>query len=57
MRHEGSPHVALTSTVGTAAKLTVKADDRLHRYNPFSRFPVSSPMRFPTTPLALQGAE
>jgi hypothetical protein len=43
MRHDGSPYAALTSTVGAAAKLTVKADDRLHRYNAFSRLPVSPP--------------
>ena len=28
MRHEGSSHAALTSTVRIAGKLTVKADDR-----------------------------
>ena len=27
MRHEGSPHVALSSTVGKAAKLTVAERD------------------------------
>jgi hypothetical protein len=34
MRHEGSSHAALTSTVRIAGK---KADDRFHRYNAFSR--------------------
>ena len=43
MRHEGSSHAALTSTVRIAGK---KADDRFHRYNAFSRRPVSSPVRF-----------
>jgi IS66 Orf2 like protein len=29
-----------------ADRVTVKADDRFHRYNAFSPFPVSSPARF-----------
>jgi hypothetical protein len=51
MQHDGSPHVALTSTVGIAAKLTVKADDRLHRYNAFSRPPCRHRRVFKAPPL------
>jgi hypothetical protein len=52
MRHEGSPHEALRSTVGVAAKLTV-ADDNggkpiFRRWSPYDRagaLPVEPPMR------------
>ena len=35
MRHQGSPHVALSSTVGKAAKLEVKDDIDGPRFVPF----------------------
>jgi hypothetical protein len=52
MRHEGSPHDALRSTVGAAAGLTV-ADDNggkpiFRKWSPYDRegtIPVASPMR------------
>jgi hypothetical protein len=52
MRHEGSPHDALRSTVGAAAGLTV-ADDNggkpiFRKWSPYDRegtIPVTSPMR------------
>ena len=50
MRHEGSPHVALSSTVGKAAKLEVKDDIDGPRFVPFYERRLGrrndSPMRF-----------
>ena len=51
-RHAGSPHVSLTSTVGVAAKLTVREDRRrgpkIVPYEPYNgpiRVGTASPMR------------
>jgi len=48
MRHEGSPHVALSSTVGRAAKLTVDEHSGtvFAKWRPLSVSAVSPPMRF-----------
>jgi hypothetical protein len=56
MRHDGSAHAALTSTVGAAAKLTVQGDERFHRWKPDFRRAVASPMRFSGCPLPHSGA-
>ena len=66
MRHEGSPHVALSSTVGKAAKLTVDEYNGtvFAKWKPHSLSAVPSSMRFdeeavhgqPSAPGALHGA-
>jgi hypothetical protein len=61
MRHEGSPHVALSSTVGKAAKLTVVERDRgngpvFGQWKPDSRFAEPSPMRKTDEPVPNQGS-
>ena len=55
MRHAGSPHDAMTSTVGTAAKWTVREDSTVSptfvRWKVFSHDDVQSPMRFGERPV------
>jgi hypothetical protein len=50
MRHAGSDHDALTSTVGAAAQLTVKEGDRapsFSQWKPSPHAPVNPPSDFP----------
>jgi hypothetical protein len=50
MRHAGSDHDALTSTVGAAAKLTVEEGDRapyFRQWEPSPRAAVNPPSDFP----------
>jgi hypothetical protein len=54
-RHAGAGFDAMTSTVGTAAKWTVRENDKagpaLVRWKAFSRDDVQSPMRFNARPV------
>ena len=59
MRHAGSPHDALRSTVGGAAALTVeegeKVGPRFVRWKAFSRSDVQAPVRSNARPVAGSG--
>jgi len=59
MRHEGSPHLALTSTVGKAAKLMVEENERrgprFVSWKAHPRSAPSSPMRLNGEPVPNQG--
>jgi hypothetical protein len=59
MRHEGASYDALRSTVGTAAKLTVRETEtegpRFVRWKPFSGGDVHALMRFSSEPVTDTG--
>ena len=56
MRHEGSPHIALSSTLGKAAKLTVDEHNGtvFAKWKPHSLSAVPSPSVFNGDPVPLQ---